>query len=187
MCKWASRKTAVLSAAVLAAAISITDHSDAVAQNRQLTASELQQLQQITVRQRPLTEKQVLAAEAAGSAIERIIAAAPEGADKPSPETLATLDAAAKVHGLASYDEYKIVGENVGLVCEGVDAVTRKYVGYEAAIKLQIARVKADKKMSADEKNEDLSQLDSQLRSPMPPVQYRRNIDLATKFVRDGI
>lgn len=115
-------------------------------------------------------------------AIEEIIAAAPEGAYQLRPETLEKLDAAARAHGLASYEEYEIVGENVMLVCEGVDEVTKKYVGYKAAVKLQVARVKADKKMPADEENEDLSELHSQLISPMPAVKYRRNIDVATKF-----
>lgn len=40
----------------------------------------------------------------------------------------------------------------------------------------------SDKKMSADERNEDLSELHRQLISPMPAVKYRRNIDVAAKF-----
>jgi hypothetical protein len=99
-----------------------------------------------------------------------------------SAETTAKLDAVARRNGLASYDEYKTIGENVGLVFGGFDTVTRKYVGKEALIRARIARVHADRKMSADNKKEAIQGLKDDLQLPLPLVKYKGNIDLVVKY-----
>jgi hypothetical protein len=110
------------------------------------------------------------------------LAQPPEDIDRLSPKTTARLDAVARRNGLASYDEYKTVSENVGLVFGGIDIVTRKYVGKDALIKARIARVQADKKMSADAKEEALQDIKDDLQFPLPKVEYKSNIDLVIKY-----
>jgi hypothetical protein len=74
------------------------------------------------------------------------------------------------------------VNENVGLVSAGLDPATNKYIGREAVIKAQIARVRADKKMSAVDKKEKLADLNDQFQFALPAVQYKANIDLVAKY-----
>ena len=136
----------------------------------------------ISVKQMALTEAQVRGVLAAANSIYDITDNAPEDIDKLSPETVAKLDAVASKNGFASYDEYKIVRQNIGLVSAGIDPVTHKYVGREAVIRTQISRARADKKMSPEDRKERLTELNTQLQFALPPVKHKRNIDLVLKY-----
>ena len=78
--------------------------------------------------------------------------------------------------------QHAIVADNISLVLAGFDPATKKYVGAEAVIKARIALVQADKKMSADDKKEELAELNEALKSPPPAVTIKANIDLVTKY-----
>jgi hypothetical protein len=97
---------------------------------------------------------------------------------KPDPKVLAQIDGIAKKNGFASSDEYYTVMDNINLVYGGIDPASKKYVGAEAAIKMQIAEVNADKKMSPADKKQALDQLNQALKEPQPAVQNKGNIDL---------
>jgi hypothetical protein len=140
------------------------------------------QKQFFPVKQMALTERQVLSFLAATEDIHRVTDNAPEDIDKLSPETVAKLDDVSRKHGLGSYDEYKRIGENVGLVSAGLDEVTNKYVGREALIRLCIARVKADKTLSAESRKEQLQDLNGDLQFALPAVQFKDNISLVAKY-----
>jgi hypothetical protein len=134
------------------------------------------------VNQIALTEKQIQGLLAATEEVNATTDGAAEDIDKLRPETIAKLDAVVKKHGLVNYDEYKKIDQNAGLIMSGFDEVTRKYVGREALIKLRIARVKADKKMSADDKKDELTDLSDQLQFALPQVEYKGNIALVAKY-----
>ncbi len=157
---------------------------DALAQAKKETApiQTARQKQFFPVSQMSLTEKQIQGFLAATEEVNATTDGAAEDIDKLRPETIARLDAVAKKNGLANYDEYRKIDQNAGLIMSGFDDVTRKYVGREALIMLRIARVKADKKMSADEKKDELSDLNDQLQFALPPVEYKGNIDLVAKY-----
>jgi hypothetical protein len=177
------RPVVTLCIACLLASMVTGFDSDALAQAQQQAAPvQVASPKLPPVKQIALTEKQIKGLLAASKNINTITDSAPEDIDKLSPETTAKLDAIARKHGLASYDEYKAIGENVGLVFGGIDTVTRKYVGKEASIKARIARVQADKKMSADAKKEALQDLKDDLQLPLPLVEYKSNIDLVVKY-----
>ena len=91
------------------------------------------------------------------------------------------LDAVAKKNGFASYDDYNDVVENITLVLSGIDPTTKKYVGYDAATKAQIAQLEANKQMSAKDKKDALAELNESLKSPAPAVANKGNIDLVVK------
>ena len=95
---------------------------------------------------------------------------------------IAQLDAVAKKNGFASYDAYNDVVDNITLVLSGFDPVSKKYVGFDAAMKAQIAQVQADKKMSAKDKKDALASLNDALKSPPPAVENIGNIDLVGKY-----
>jgi hypothetical protein len=134
------------------------------------------------IKQVALTDKQLDSYLSAKKEIEAVLAKMPEDSQgqAPDPKVTAQLEGIAKKHGLASYDEYLAVEDNVGLIMQGMDPQTKKYVGPEAMIKQQIAEVKADKSMSQKDKKEALDQLNAALKSPTK-VQFPANIDLVTK------
>ena len=58
----------------------------------------------------------------------------------------------------------------------------QKYIGTEAAIKAQIAEIKADTKMSAKDKKEALAGLNQALKAPEPPIQFEA-ISISSKNI----
>jgi hypothetical protein len=173
-----------LTTACLALAMSAVSSSDVLAQAKQAApaqaapppAAEVPAIKQIA-----LTEKQIEAVLAAQKEIDAITDKLPDDA-KPDPKVDAQLEAIAKKHGFASYDEYNTVVDNISLVLGGFDPATKKYVGAEAVMKAQIAQVQADKKMSANDKKEALADLNEALKSPPPAIENKGNIDLVAKY-----
>ncbi len=133
------------------------------------------------MKQIALTEKQIEGVLAAGKDMDAVLEKLPDNAE-PDAKVTGQLDAIAKKNGFASYDDYNDVTDNIGMVIAGFDPVSKKYVGNEAVIKSQIAQVQADKKMSAQDKKDALADLNDALKSPMPPIQNKGNIDLVAKY-----
>ncbi len=146
----------------------------ALAQNDQ--AGEPEQVKQIA-----LTEPQIQGFIAAEKEIDPILEKLPEGTETPDAKTMAQLDAIAKKHNFANFEEYNVVAANIGLVMAGFDPQTKKYVGPETMIKKQIAEIQATKGMPAAEKKQALDQLNAALKSVVP-VQFPENIKLVTKY-----
>jgi hypothetical protein len=133
------------------------------------------------VKQVALTEKQIDSYLVAKKDIDAVLEKLPENAQgSPDPKVTGQLDGIAKKNGFANYDEYLTVEDNIGLVLQGIDPQTKKYVGAEAVIKQQIAAVKAEKTMAPKDKKEALDQLNAELKSAAP-VQFPANIELVTK------
>jgi hypothetical protein len=127
-----------------------------------------------------LTDKQIDGVVAAQKDMDAITQKLPPNA-APSPKVIAQLDAVAKKNGFASYDDYNDVVENITMVLSGFDPVSKKYVGFDAAMKAQIAQVQADKKMSPKDKKDALASLNDALKSPPPAIENKGNIDLVAK------
>ena len=158
----------------LAAPLAIAPAPVAFAQAQQPDAEQ-------PIKQIAMTQKQIDSYLAAKKDIDAVIEKLPENAQgSPDPKAMAQLEAIAKKNGFASYDEYLGVEDNVGLVMQGIDPQTKKYVGAEAVIKQQIAAVKADKAMPPKDKKEAMDQLNAALKSATP-VQFPANIELVTK------
>jgi hypothetical protein len=174
----------VLSIACLAAAMATVSTGSALAQAKpapQMAPAQAGPPPEASVKQMPLTEKQVQGVLAASKEMDAITDKLPENA-KPDPKITAQLEGIAKKNGFASYDEYNNVTDNIGIVMAGFDPTTKKYVGPEAVIKAQIAEVQADKKMSPKDKKEALADLNEALKTPAPPIENKGNIDLVTKY-----
>lgn len=134
-----------------------------------------------SLKQIALTDKQLDGVLAAQKDLDAITEKLPENT-APDAKVIAQLDAVAKKHGFASYDDYNNVVDNISLVLGGFDPATKKYVGNEAVIKAQIAQVEADKKMPAKDKKEALDELNQALKNPAPAVENKANIDLVGKY-----
>jgi hypothetical protein len=170
--------TIALSAACLAAALGIVSAGSALAQAKPDPA---QQAMPPALKQIALTDKQIEGVISAAKDMDAITEKLPDNA-KPDPKVIAQLEAVAKKHGFASYDEYNVVVDNISIVLAGFDPASKKYVGSEAVIKAQIAQVQADKKMSANDKKEALAELNRALKAPEPPIENKGNIDLVGKY-----
>jgi hypothetical protein len=175
---------ASLSVCCLTVCVAATQVGDAWGQDtRQSTKSLASPRKQLVqVKQMLLTEKHILGLLAATVEINTITDNASENINELHPETIAKLDVAARKHGLSSYDEYKTIDANAGLIMSGYDDVKNTYVGRDTLIKLRIARVKANRKMSDQEKKDELADLNEQLQFDLPPVAYNGNIALVAKY-----
>src|SRR5437763_8873035 len=171
---------ATLTIACLAATMTILSGSGAWAQAKQPPAQATPG-QPPVLKQMPLTDKQIEGVLAAQHDMEAITEKLPDNV-KPDPQVIAQLDAVAKKHGFASYDEYNDVVDNISLVLGGIDPATKQYVGPEAVIKAQIAQVQADGKMPAKDKQQVVADLGEALKTPAPPIENKGNIDLVTKY-----
>jgi len=171
----------VLSIACLAASIAAISGGNALAQSKMAPAQAAPQPAEPALKQIALTDKQIEGVIAAQKDMDAITSKLPQDA-RPDSKVLAQLEAVAKKHGFANYDEYNTVMDNISLVMGGFDPATKKYVGTEAVIKSQIAQVEADKKMSAKDKKEALDDLNASLKQPELPVQNKGNIDLVAKY-----
>ena len=175
----------------IAVAISLASNSDAFAQAKQQqmappqkqapAAAPPQAAQPPELKQIALTDKQVESVLAAQKDMDAVTAKIPDNAP-PDPKVDAKLDDVAKKYGFVGFPDYNTVVDNISLVLGGVDPATKKYVGAEAVIKAQIAQVQADKKMSAKDKKDAMTDLNEALKQPQPAVQNKGNIDLVLKY-----
>jgi ribonucleotide monophosphatase NagD (HAD superfamily) len=133
------------------------------------------------LKQMALTKKQIEGVLTAQKEMDEINEKQSEMA-KPYLIVAEQLESVAKKNGFASYDEYTDVVDNVSIVLAGFDPVTKKYIGSEAVIRAQIARVQANKNMPDENKAEALSELNNALKSPAPPVENKGNIDLVATY-----
>ena len=171
-----------LGIACLATGLTALSTGHALAQAKQAPPSQMAPAQPAPppLKQMALTDKQIDGVLAAQKDMDAITQKLPPNAP-PSPKAVAQLDAVAKKNGVASYDQYNDVVENITLVLSGFDPVSKKYVGFEAATKAQIAQVQANKQMSAKDKKDALAELNESLKSPPPAVENKGNIDLVGK------
>jgi conjugal transfer/entry exclusion protein len=171
---------AALSIALLAASVAAISTSAAQAQAKDAPAQAAQD-QPPAIKQIALTDKQIDAVLASQKDMDVITDKLPENA-QPDPKVIAQLEAVAKKHGFAGYDDYNNVIDNISLVLGGIDPATKRYVGSEAVIKSQIALVEADKKMNANEKKQALENLNMALKAKEPAIENKGNIDLVVKY-----
>jgi len=180
-----------LSVACLAASFAMLSSTGALAQAKQAPPKQAapapakqaapSPAQEAPMKQMALTEKQVEGVLSAAKEMDPITEKLPEDG-KPDAKIVAQLDGVAKKNGFASYDEYNSVVDNISLVLGGFDPASKKYVGNEAVLKIQIAQVQADKKMPAKDKKEALADLNDALKSPGPAIENKGNIDLVGKY-----
>ncbi|KRQ14752.1 hypothetical protein [Bradyrhizobium manausense] len=169
--------------ACLVSVTALASSGTALAQAKQqgAPAQQAAPAQAPALKQIALTDKQLDGVLAAQKDMDAITEKLPENT-APDAKVIAQLDAVAKKHGFASYDDYNNVVDNISLVLGGFDPATKKYVGAEAVLKAQIAQVEADKKMPAKDKKEALDELNQALKTPAPAVENKANIDLVGKY-----
>jgi hypothetical protein len=150
--------------------------SDAALAQNQPAAAPDEPMKQIA-----LTDAQIQSYLAAAAEIEPVLDKVQQGdSSQLDAKVQAQLDATAKKHQFASFADYQDVAANIGLVMDGVDPQTKKFVGADVMLKKQIAEVQADAKMPAADKKQALAELGDALKS-IVPVKNAGNIDLVLK------
>jgi len=84
-------------------------------------------------------------------------------------------DAIAKKNGFASLAEFDDVSASILAVMSGIDPQTRKFTEPPEQIKKEIAALKANKSIPEGDKEDDLAQLEAELKNTKP-VQFKENI-----------
>jgi hypothetical protein len=114
--------------------------------------------------------------------MQAVLAKLPQGGgDKPDPKVQAQLEALAKKYKFASYDDYGAVEANVGMVLDGVDPKTKKYVGADVVLKQQIAAIQSDKSLTPADKKQALEEMNGALKA-VQPLKFPGNADLVLKY-----
>ncbi|MCK1743215.1 hypothetical protein IVA80_20750 [Bradyrhizobium sp. 139] len=168
--------------ACLISAATLASSGTAFAQAKQaVPAPQAAPAQAPALKQIALTDKQLDGVLAAQKDMDAITEKLPENT-APDQKVINQLDGVAKKNGFADYDDYNNVVDNISLVLGGFNPATKKYVGPEAVIKAQIAQLQADKKMPAKDKKEVLDELNEALKTPVPQVEHKANIDLVGKY-----
>jgi hypothetical protein len=132
------------------------------------------------LKQIALTQAQIDNVVASAKEVDAVTQKLPQNAP-PNAAAVAKLDGVVKKHGFASYDDYSTVFGNISLVMDGIDPQTKKYVGPEAVLKMQLDQVKADKSMSAADKKQAIDGINMALKNKEPDVANKGNIDLVIK------
>jgi len=171
----------------LAASMAALPSGSALAQGKQMAPAQGKMAPpaaapaaQPPAKQIALTDKQVEGVISADKDMYPLMGKMPKSG-KPDPKLTAQLDSTAKKFGFASFDDYNLVVDNIGLVMAGIDSTSKKYVGNAAVAKAQIAEVQADKKMSAKDKKAALDDLNQAAKAPDPTIDNKGNIDLVVK------
>jgi hypothetical protein len=131
--------------------------------------------------QAPLTEDQVKHYIEAMPDMQEAMGDAPADAAEPDAKTMTKLEEVARKHGFADFNEYNTVAGNIALVLDGIDPQTKTYVGADKLIENSIAQVNADKSLSEGEKNAQIADLQTQLKS-VSQVKYESNVALVVKY-----
>ena len=104
------------------------------------------------------------------------------GSDSASNQSVrAELDNITMKHGFKDYLEYADVFHSIGLVMSRIDPQTKALIDTEAAIKKEIAEVAADKSIGADEKKQQLKELEEAFKN-VQPIQHPKNIYLVMQY-----
>src|SRR5262249_14358650 len=105
-----------------------------------------------------------------------------EGAtDKPDPRMEAQAATIAKMNGFASLAEYDDAWINISMIMSGIDPQTQKFTEPAEQIKREIAALNANKYIPEGDKEDDLAQLEAELKNTKP-VQFKENIALVLKY-----
>jgi hypothetical protein len=133
------------------------------------------------VKQIPLTDKHIDGFIAAQKDMATVAEKMQGNSDKPDPKVQAELEAVAKKHGFASFQEYDDVAANISMVMAGIDPQSRSFTEPKVAIQKEIDEVKNDNSIPEKEKKQMLDELAEALKSAQP-IAHPGNIELVKKY-----
>jgi hypothetical protein len=128
-----------------------------------------------------LTEKNVQGFIAAQKDLGEISGKLQSSGDKPDPKLQAELEAIAKKHGFASFEELDDIAANISMVMAGIDPETGAFTDPVDAIKKEMEEIKGDKSIPDKDKKQMLDEMEDALKMT-PPLKYPANVELVKKY-----
>jgi len=126
-----------------------------------------------------LTEKHIQGVMAANKDMAKLYEGA--NSDKPDPRVEAQAATIAKMNGFASLAEYDDAWINISMIMSGIDPLNKKFTEPAEQIKREISALNANKSIPEGDKEDDLAQLEAELKNTKP-VQFKENIALVLKY-----
>lgn len=105
-----------------------------------------------------------------------------EGGEKPDEALMKQLEDIAKKHGFASFAEFEDVGTNITIVLDGLDRTTGAYTDPVEKMKKELAEIKADETIPAEDKKLAVDDLEQEL-AMAEPLKYEGNIAVVKKHL----
>ena len=128
-----------------------------------------------------LTESLIQQFIAARAEIDTVLGdEAPEPGEPADAKFAGRLEAIAKKHKFADYDEYDTIAGNIELVLDGVDPATKTYFGEAVLIQRQIDAAQANASLPAEDKKATIAELKDSLRD-VAPLKFPGNAALVLK------
>ncbi|MCB1521338.1 MAG: hypothetical protein KDJ37_12285 [Hyphomicrobiaceae bacterium] len=127
-----------------------------------------------------LTEAQVKGFISAQKDLAAIAGKLQDAGDKPDPALEKELESIATKHGFKSFQELDDVAANVSIVMAGLDPQTGEFTDPQTALKKELADIKADESIPAEEKKQLVEELNEAI-ATTPPLEHNENIEVVKK------
>ncbi|MGD9667428.1 MAG: hypothetical protein AB7U75_00030 [Hyphomicrobiaceae bacterium] len=128
-----------------------------------------------------LTETQVKGFISAQKDLADISAKLEQAGDKPDEALQNELEAVAKKHGFATFEELDDVAASVSTVMAGLDPETGEFTDPKEAMKKELADIEADSAIPASEKKLLVEELNEAIKAT-PPIIHKENIEIVKKY-----
>ena len=128
-----------------------------------------------------LTDELVQSFIAAQKDLAEISAKLEKESDKPDDAIQAELETAAKKHGFQNFDELDAVSSAVSHVMAGLDPETGEFTNPKEAMQQELAEIKADKEIPAEEKKLLIEELEEDIEAA-PAEVSKENIEIVKKL-----
>jgi hypothetical protein len=104
--------------------------------------------------------------------------------DQPDPALQAQLQQIATSNGFSGVDELAEVEANIAIVLAGLDPQTGQFTEPPDLIRKDMEQVKRDTKMSQQDKDQALSEMQEALKTATP-LKFKENVALVKKYQKD--
>ncbi len=128
-----------------------------------------------------LTEKNIQGFVAAQKDLSEISGKLQSSGEKPDPKLQGDLDAIAKKHGFANFEELDDIAANISMVMAGIDPESGNFTDPLEAIKKEMEDIRADKSIPEKDKKQMLDEMEDALKMT-PPLKYPANVELVKKY-----
>ncbi len=130
----------------------------------------------VPLRQIKLTDQQVANFVAAQPEL-AVISGKLQGDGQPDTAAQAELEAIAKKHGFADFNELDDVAANISLIMAGLDAQTGEFTDPAEALTKELDGVKADNSIGEADKKQLVEQLTDAIKAT-PKVEHKENVEI---------
>jgi hypothetical protein len=131
-----------------------------------------------------LTEKHLQGYISAQKELAPLASKLESSGNQPDPELQGQLQQIATSNGFSGIDELAEVEANIAIVLAGLDPQTGQFTEPPDLIRKEMEEVKEDTKMSQQDKDQALSEMQEALKTATP-LKFKENVALVKKYQKD--